>query len=162
MSRILALDQASKVTGWAVFEDGALIKFGKFSKDHPDMQKRLDSIKKEIQKLIQEYDISKIYYEDIQLQSSVGNNVQTFKVLAYVQATVLLAAQELNLPTEVISSNTWKSHIKIKARKRPEQKREAQQYVTEKYNIKATQDESDAICLGEYAASKENSEFNWA
>ena len=53
--------------------------------------------------------------------------------------------------------------MKMKARIRSEQKREAQAYVRDKYKIKATQDEADAICLGECAVSnQENSDFDWA
>jgi hypothetical protein len=41
MSRLLALDQASKVTGWAIFEDGELKSYGKISLDDPNTDIRL-------------------------------------------------------------------------------------------------------------------------
>nr|DAM21779.1 MAG TPA: endonuclease [Caudoviricetes sp.] len=41
MSRLLALDQASKVTGWAIFEDGKLKSYGKISLDDPNTDIRL-------------------------------------------------------------------------------------------------------------------------
>lgn len=55
---------------------------------------------------------------------------------------------ELKIPYQVVSSQTWKSKLKIKGDKRAEQKRNCQAWVLETYNIKCTQDEADAIALG--------------
>lgn len=41
MSRLLALDQASKVTGWAIFEDGKLKSYDKVSLNDLDIDVRL-------------------------------------------------------------------------------------------------------------------------
>jgi hypothetical protein len=40
-NRLLALDQASKCTGWAIFEDGELKSYGKISLDDPNTDIRL-------------------------------------------------------------------------------------------------------------------------
>ena len=56
-----------------------------------------------------------------------------------------------NLANNIQSSimNRVKDYkLNIKGKNRPEQKRNAQKYVNEKFNIKATQDECDAICIG--------------
>lgn len=55
---------------------------------------------------------------------------------------------ELKLPYQIVSSNTWKSKLEIKGQQRPEQKRNAQKWVLNTYDLKVTQDEADAICLG--------------
>ena len=43
---------------------------------------------------------------------------------------------------------TWKSKLKIRGKSRPEQKKNAQKYIKENYNMEPTEDECDAICIG--------------
>jgi len=57
---------------------------------------------------------------------------------------------ELHLPYQSVLASVWKSALGIKGKNRQEQKKNAQDYVATTYNIKATQDESDAICIGNY------------
>lgn len=153
MAKILALDQASKCSGWSVFINEELKDWGHLNTNQEDIGERLLTIHNFIKDKVQEWNIDTIIFEDIQLQSSVGNNVKTFKVLANVYGVVLMTAVELNKKYKVIPSSTWKSKLQIKGRTRPEQKRNAQKFVFEKYGIKATQDECDAICIGTCANS---------
>ena len=148
MTRILALDQASRVSGWSIFIDGKLEDWGHLNTDQEEVGERLVQIRDFIINKVKEWDIDTIAFEDIQLQSSVGNNVKTFKVLANVYGVVLETAVELKKNFIIVPSTVWKSKLQIKGRTRPEQKRNAQTYVTTQYNIKATQDECDAICIG--------------
>lgn len=89
------------------------------------------------------------------MQSTVGNNVHTFKTLANVYGVVYETAVELNKKVIIIPSVTWKSKLQIKGKRRPEQKKNAQLWVQETYNIKATQDECDAICIGTCAQTED-------
>lgn len=162
MSRLLALDQASQITGYAIFEDRKLLTYGKFSLTDPNIGVRLVELRQKIQEIINQYDIDYIAFEDIQMQASVGNNVKTFKVLANVYGVILELCEELHIKYEIVSSNTWKSTLKIKGKGRSEQKKAAQSFVEETYGIKPTQDESDAICIGTHMIR--NSDFlgfNW-
>ena len=84
MSKLLALDQSSRITGYAVFENAKLIHYGKFSVDDDDIGVRLLKIRQNVHNLIEKYDINELVFEDIQLQNNVQNNVQTFKTLAEV------------------------------------------------------------------------------
>ena len=146
--RLLALDQSSRITGYAIFIDENLIAHGSINLTEEDVGQRLVLIRKEVTKLIHKYNINEIAFEDIQMQASVGNNVQTFKILAEVFGVILMLCTELKINYTIVSSNTWKSTLKIKGKKRSEQKRDAQRYVLEKYGIKAIQDTVDAICIG--------------
>ena len=148
MSNLLALDQASHTTGWAIFINEELKDWGHLTTNQTEIGERLVSIRNFIINKVQEWNIDTIAFEDIQLQTSVGNNVKTFKVLANVYGVVLMTAVELNKNYEVIPSSTWKSTLQIKGRTRLEQKRNAQEFVLQRYNIKATQDECDSICIG--------------
>ena len=148
MSNILALDQASRVSGWAVFINGELKEWGHLTTNQEEVGDRLVAIRNFIVNKVQQWDIDTIAFEDIQLQTSVGNNVKTFKVLANVYGVVLETAVELNKKVMIIPSSTWKSQLAIKGRNRPDQKKNAQLFVANTYNVKSTQDESDAICIG--------------
>ena len=148
MSKLLSLDQSSRITGYAIFDNGKLIHYGKIVTAQEDIGERLLIIRTQILQLINEYHIDQMVFEDIQLQGNVSNNVQTFKVLAEVFGIVQELATELQLPHKAIHSSSWKSTLNIKGRTRPEQKRNAQITVEKAFNIKPSQDECDAICIG--------------
>ena len=163
--KILALDQSTRVTGWAVFADDVLQEYGKFDAENAgaDIGKRLTYIRTKVWFLIEKYDIQKVVLEEIQLQSTVGNNVVTYKKLAYVQAIIIQLLDALKIPYEIVASSSWKSTLGIKGRARAEQKKNAQIYINTIYGIKATQDECDAICIGTHYSKKPSDEgFDWA
>ena len=148
--KILALDQASITTGFAIFENGKLVDYGKFTFEDSDVAVRLVKIRNKVIDLIDKNNIDKVVFEEIQLQNNVVNNVKTFKVLAEVYGVILELIQEKNLAYDTVLAGTWKSFLKIKGSQRAEQKKNAQNYVKDTYNIKATQDTCDAICIGTY------------
>lgn len=145
---LLAIDQASRVSGWAFFKDGQLEQFGKIELTDEDIGTRLVVLRQEIKSLIDKYEINEVAFEDIQLQSSVGSNVLTFKVLASVYGNILEMLTEMKINYIIVPSVRWKSTLGIKGKKRAEQKNNAQNYVIETYGVKPTQDECDAICIG--------------
>lgn len=154
MSRLLALDQASKVTGWAIFEDGELKSYGKISLDDPNTDIRLVQLRQGIQTLVADYNIDEVIFEDIQQQNNVANNVQTFKVLAEVYGVVSELLQEIQIPHSTVLAASWKSTLGIKGRTRAEQKKNAQLYVEQNYGIHVIQDIADAICIGTHHIKK--------
>ena len=162
--KILALDQSSRITGWAVFADDALQEYGKFDAENAgaDIGKRLTYIRTKIQTLIEKYNIEKVAFEEIQLQNTVGNNVVTYKKLAYVQAIIIQMLDEIKMPYEIVASSSWKSSLGIRGRARAEQKKNAQEWVINTYSVRPTQDECDAICIGRYSTTKSNEGHDWA
>ena len=102
MIKILALDQASLTTGFAIFADGNLIDYGKFTFNDPDIAVRLVKIRNKVKALIEENDINFVAFEDIQLQNNVINNVATFKVLSEVYGVILELIQEKELPYIIV------------------------------------------------------------
>lgn len=158
MNNILALDQASRTSGFAVFQEDQLIASGTFTYDDDDFSLRLVKIRNKVDSLIEQYNINKILLEDIQLQGQT-NNVTTYKTLAEVLGVLEELARERNIPHELIHSSTWKSELNIKGRDRATQKRNAQAFVVITYNKKVTQDESDAICIGTSYIKKNKSAF---
>lgn len=167
MSNLLALDQASVTSGYAVFKDGVLVAYDKFTFED-EIGERLVKIRKKIISLIETYDINEVAFEDIQMQGNVTNNVQTFKVLSEVFGVVQELITELGIKYTTVPSVTWKSTLGIKGRTRPEQKRNAQAYVLDKYGVKAVQDVCDAICIGTHILEHHkgniasNDGFDWS
>ena len=158
MNNLLSLDQSSRTTGYAIFKEGKLFHHGKFTLEEDDVGKRLVQFREEVIKLINDYNITEVAFEEIQLQNNVVNNVQTFKILSEIYGVLQELVQELKLPYTIVSSNTWKSTMKIPKTKREEEKRRAQALVQTLFSIKATQDEADAICLGAHMViTKKNS-----
>lgn len=146
--KLLALDQASRTSGYAIFDDGKLIDFGTFTYDDDDIGIRLHKIRNKVEKLISDNDIEWVAFEDIQLQGNVANNVQTFKTLAEVFGIIYELVTALNLKHDAVLSSSWKSTLGIKGRTRPDQKKNAQAWVINKYGVRPSQDASDAICIG--------------
>ena len=167
--RLLALDQATRTTGYAIFIDGKLELHDKFTVDDECIGERLHKIREKIATLVMDYDIDYVGFEDIQLQETVNgkesvNNVQTFKVLAEVFGILEELFVELKIPHTAVLSSSWKSTLGIKGRTRPDQKRNAQLYIETTYNVKPTQDEADAICIGCHYCAKASMDegFDWS
>ncbi len=164
--KVLALDQSLQTTGWAVFNNGKLVKFSHFTiPANKPIEIRLHEIWYQLDELLNEYEFSKLYFEDIQMQR---NNAMTFKKLAYVQATILLWCYNQNIKCEILSASHWRSIIKDRykvsfGRARAEQKKVALELVLDKFADAATEDEADAILLGVAALAeskqKETIEF---
>lgn len=153
-NRLLALDQASKCTGWAIFEDCELKSYGKISLDDPNTDTRLVQLRQNIWALIESENINEVIFEDIQQQNNVANNVQTFKVLAEVYGVVSELLQEIQIPHSTVLAASWKSTLGIKGRTRAEQKKNAQLYVEQNYGIHVIQDIADAVCIGTHHIKK--------
>lgn len=159
---IIALDQSTQLTGYAIFQDKDLIAHGIFSPSG-DYEHRIVKLR---QWLLDKLEPLKpnveIYFEDIQLQDLGGGNigVTTFKKLAHVQGALIVTCIEENIPYTIVPAATWRKTCGIKGRVRSEYKPAAQTHVLEKYGIQATEDEADAICIGEYGVK--NFSLDWS
>lgn len=158
---LLALDQASQTSGYSVFTDGKLTDYGKFTFDDSDVGARLTKIRNKVIQLLDQYNITEVAFEDIQMQAG---NVVTFKTLAEVYGVIHQLLDERKLPYQIVPSVTWKSTLQIKGANRQAQKKNAQLWVLNTYNIKTTQDAVDAICIGEHIVRQgnQNAGFDWS
>ena len=149
--RLLALDQASRVTGVAIFNDDKLVKYGTFEiKSNQELGKRLTQFLENLDKLCAAYHFDTIAYEDIQLQMG---NVETYKKLAYIQAMILFWCEKHEKNLYCLSPSHWRKVLKDKygmswGRKRAEQKQTAIDFIQEHYEKEVDSDTADAICIG--------------
>ena len=156
MTITLALDQATRITGYAIFHDDKLVKVDQFELTDLEIGTRLKKYKKKILQLIEDYNVNQVLFEEIQLQQ----NVDTFKKLAMLYGVTMLLLEEKEIKYDIVSSNTWKSKCKIKKTGRETEKQAAQRFVENNYGIHVSQDKADAICLG-YSYLKKP-DYNWA
>ena len=103
--RILSFDQSTRTTGYAVFEDNKLIAHNKFTCLDEDMGDRLVKIRKMLLGLIDIYQPDLGAFEDIQLQSNVENNVDTFKKLAEVFGIFYETLTEMKIDLDIVPSS---------------------------------------------------------
>lgn len=149
MEYYLALDQAAKTTGWAIFEDDKLYDYGSFTiPADRDIAERLTSFYMELDKLPSSTPgvISKVFFEDIQLQMG---NVKTYQRLAYIQAMIYAWCNYNGKAYVVLAPSHWRKVLGGSwGRKREEQKQHAIDFVKERYGCEVNSDIADAICLG--------------
>lgn len=149
--RLLALDQASRVTGVSIFDNDKLIKYGTFEiKSNQELGKRLTQFLENLDKLYAAYHFDAVAYEDIQLQMG---NVETYKKLAYIQAMILFWCEKNKKKLYCLSPSHWRKVLKEKygmswGRKRVEQKQTAIDFIQEHYEKEVDSDTADAICIG--------------
>ena len=160
--KLLALDQATRVTGYAIFENEVPVVIGHFNTKSEDFGERLVEIRQKIISLIEEYDIDTVAFEDIQLQNNVVQNVKTFKMLAEVFGVILELLQERKMKYYVVAPNVWKATFKIAGHGREVEKKASQAYIAETYGLKCTQDEADAACIGTHIIKNQVQSYDWA
>lgn len=169
MYKILSLDQSTSCVGYAIFEDGELVQFGKFEPNpKQDSDKRIYSICSWLQRAINVIeDVDLVILEDIQLQTTINgsgkyfknqdNNVLTFKVLAKLQGALIAKCLELGVNYHIVQPSHWKSIVGITSKYRRDQKKEAMELVEKWFGENAVEDEADAICIGfSYIKEKES------
>ena len=162
--RILALDQSSKITGYAIFEENKLIKSGTYNATGSNLDYRLEKIRQWLNNIITVENIDKVFLEDIQLENNIGNNVSTYKILAEVIGVITELLVELKVDYEILASNVWRKRLSLWAPDRAACKQRAKQYVKTKYKLDVSEDTCDAICIGEAGLNTkiENTGFDWS
>ena len=148
VKRVLALDQASYLTGWSVFDGGQLIRYGTFKIEIEDETKRFHEIKMWLISMIENWKPDLIGIEGIQYQQNFG--VTTFQTLARLQGVLMELCCELSIPFKICPTNTWRSHCGVKGTQRADRKRSMQLLVKKWFDISVTDDEADAIGIGKY------------
>jgi Holliday junction resolvasome RuvABC endonuclease subunit len=110
---VLGLDMSSQKSGYSVFRDGKLWKYGVWemsSKDEPDWRKRIAYMSEQVQECCKKYGIREIYAEDV---PPILENTQTVKVLSALQGMLIATSVLYDIDIHFIPVKTWKSKIGI-------------------------------------------------
>lgn len=152
--RILAFDQASGTSGWAVYDDQELIKYGAWTSDGNHSTEKIMKTKNWVANMIQMWKPDLVIFEDIQLQKTEHGEEQvlTFKKLAHLQGVLKNYCYENGYIFKIVPPATWRAHSQVKGTNRTDKKKSAQLIVKKLYDMNVTQDEADAILIGRWAA----------
>ncbi len=152
--RTIGIDQATRITGYSIYDGRELIKFGTFTTNETDEIARDNIIKMWLCSVIANWEPDLIALEGIQLQQNAARNigVTTFETLARLQGILMEACYELKIPCIICHTQVWRAHCKVKGQTREAKKNSMRQLAREWHNINASEDEADAIGIGKYAA----------
>lgn len=158
ITRIFALDQATKITGWSVWDNGKLIKYGTFSTNLENEIARCHEIKIWLESMIKIWRPDKVGFEGIQFQiTSNGQHsmgITVFETLAHLQGILMEVCFENNVNYETVNTNVWRSYCGVSGRTRTDKKRSMQNLIEKWYDLKVTDDEADAIGIGKYFSER--------
>lgn len=148
---VLAIDPSTTSTGWCIFNTDMdyYEEYGTIKPTTKEPIRRIIEIYKQLRELIRVWKPELVVIENL----SVTRNANTTKILAGLQVQIEILCVWLNLLYAIVRPSEWRKVVGIKGKTRKEQKANAIQHVTHKYNIKVNEDEADAICIGEYAKS---------
>ena len=168
VQRILALDAATNVTGYAIYDDKVLVGYGTFKTSQAlSPTERINNVKNWLKTALNEWTPDFVGIENIQLQSYGPNQnqtqVKTFQTLANLQGVLLDTIFEACIDSELVRPSEWRSYCGINDgdQHRDSKKKAAQAKVRAWYGIDCTEDESDAICIGKYFCGKLKNKSHW-
>lgn len=152
--RILALDQATITSGWSVFDNEQLIKYGQHTSEGKNSVDKVAATKQWFVSMINSWKPDSVILEDIQLQKTNqgGDAVLTYKKLAQLLGVLENYLYETKIAYKIVPPATWRALSNIKGKNRTEKKRCAQLIVKQQYDISVSQDEADAILIGVWGA----------
>ena len=148
--RVLALDQATHKTGYAIFDDKELIDSGVFVTREGDEVDRYQQVKQWLISMIHAYDIDYVGFEGIQYQQNQQMGVTTFETLAELKGVLKETVYELGVQYRVCPTNTWRHAVGVKGRTRNEKKSSMQMLVKKWFDVTVDDDRADAIGIGKY------------
>jgi Holliday junction resolvasome RuvABC endonuclease subunit len=150
--RVLGFDNATKMMGVSVFDDGELVFYNVFNFNSKSLEKRLLQIFDLLNDyILPEWEPDQIFVEDIQMQRL---QYVAFKALGMLLGVIVISLEHHEIPYEVVSSKIWRADFLVKGRSRDEQKSHAIQIVKDMYNLEVSDDAAEAILIGKYGSRK--------
>lgn len=147
--RVLAIDQATRVSGWSIFSDGQLLRYGTFETQLEDEIERDNTVKNWMLSMINNWNPDFVALEGIQYEERFG--ISTFATLARLQGILMSCLAELKIPYEICHTQVWRSYCGVKGKSRSDKKRSMQLITKQWFDITVSNDCADAIGIGYYA-----------
>lgn len=147
--KLLALDQSTKVTGWAVFDDNSLARYGEINlSKNTDPNSRFQQMCNAVQDLIHEEKPDFVVFEEVAMQT----NAYSLITLARLQGVIIAVCFNHQIEHYIYPSGAWRKALGFKQGKghaRGDLKRQAISYCKEQYNVELDEDRADAVCIGD-------------
>lgn len=155
MSKVLSMDQSTRVSGYCLFEDDKYICSGivDMSKSKLNTYERSFEMAKELWKIISKYKPDYLVIENVQQQSGI----QTVIVLSRLQGMIIGYAEAHGVKTYILLPTEWRAKLEYAQGpkiKRAELKQQSIDYVKNKYGFDLSEDECESIALNDAARIK--------
>ena len=151
MSKVLAFDQSTKISAYSLWIDGKYVEVGVIDLHKmKDTSERVRAMGVELCKTIGKYNPEIVVIEEVAQQS----NAMTLKLLARIQGVIIGFCAAHNIDTYIIEPSKWRSTLYFKQGsgvKRAELKAQAIEHVETEYGLDLSEDECEALCIGEAA-----------
>ena len=142
---ILALDQGSKISGYAIYSGGTLVASGILKANTKDSSEdRMFTMASQIERLIKDYAPQELVVEE----PFAKVNLRVFQVMCELLGIVTYIGYKSGLKVSSYSAAVWRSRLGIKGKNRAEQKALAISTVKDSFQIDCTDDEAEAILIG--------------
>lgn len=147
--KLVTIDASTQKTGIAYFCNGEYVEHRLLDySENKNMESRFISMSKGVWDILDEYSPNLIYIEETYL----ANNPQTSKILTRLQGVVYAWCINNDCDFNTIRPTSWRSAIGMKQGKnikRKQLKEQSTNYILDKYGLNVTDDEADAICIGD-------------
>ena len=144
--RVLALDQAQNITGYSVFDDTDLLKWGVINYSREDVEIRLPLMSNHIQVIMDKWKPDIVVFEGVALKDSVQRLIH----LAQVQGCIMGMCFDRKIPYRIYQPTLWRKILEFEQRNemsRRELKEQAVAFVKSAYGISVGDDTAEAICI---------------
>ena len=157
MSRVLSMDQSTRVSGYCLFDDNKYVCSGvvDMSKSELDTPERSFEMAKALWKIIKKYQPNYLIIEETSQQS----NAQVLIVLSRLQGMIIGYAEAHGVHVHIILPTQWRKMLGFSQGskvKRAELKQQSADYVKDKYGFDLSEDENEAIAINDAARKKYN------
>lgn len=159
--RILSIDNATKTTGYGIFENGKLISYGlNVVQDDIQAFHRIIKMQNWMIGMINFWEIDVVGLESVHLEKNPNTLILLAKLLGVLEVA---AYQATGVEPYIIHPSTWRSFCKVTGNNKQRKKEAAQEFVKDKFGFIVSTDAADAICLGCYVWEQEKfgEEVSW-
>jgi len=146
--KFLSFDQATNITGYVIYDNQSLQRFGIIKSKGDTKNERIKSMYAQVLQLISDEHPDFVSIEGVQYQ----NNFQVYSTLSQMQGVFFAIFYSLGIEFMIVEPTVWKSFCGVKGRARDEQKQSAMSIVHDD-GITASEDECEAILQGRYVLS---------
>lgn len=154
----MSIDQATVKTGIAIHNGDKLVAYDLITLKGEDEEHRVETMMIKICEYIKKNKPDFVVIEDIALQ----RNPATLIMLARLQGAIIGYCEFNRIPYDITKPPNWRKVLGFKQGrgiKRPELKKQAIEYVHEKYGLDLQDDICESICIGDaYLISAETEE----
>ena len=111
MSRFIAIDPSSTVTGWAVFQDQGLVAWGKIETNKVEYSYQFQFIINELACLARTYGFQEITIEDVRTAWHGKNRQRNIAALQIVFTSIRKWTEARKIPLAAYNPATWKNAV---------------------------------------------------